>query len=82
MNAIKRTYVLKVYIAGNMPYSIRTLRTLKNILEQKFQGIYTLKIIDMLKSPQLADEDKIVATLTLSKVLPQPVCKIVCDLSD
>lgn len=55
---------------------------LKDILEQEFQGVYALKVIDVLKNPQLAEEDKILATPTLSKVLPPPVRKIIGDLSD
>lgn len=82
MNAPKKTYVLKLYVAGNTSNSIRALRILKNILEQDFQGVYALKVIDVLKHPQLAEEDKILATPTLSKVLPPPVCKIIGDLSD
>ncbi|MDJ0524050.1 MAG: circadian clock protein KaiB, partial [Microcystis sp. M53600_WE12] len=56
--------------------------TLKNILEEEFQGVYALKVIDVLKNPQLAEEDKILATPTLAKVLPPPVRKIIGDLSD
>ena len=82
MNAPKKTYVLKLYVAGNTPNSIRALRTLRNILEQEFKGVYALKVIDVLKSPQLAEEDKILATPTLSKILPPPVRKIIGDLSD
>ena len=55
---------------------------LKNILEQEFQGVYALKVIDVLKNPQLAEEDKILATPTLAKILPPPVRKIIGDLSD
>ena len=61
---------------------ILLLQTLKNILDDEFQGVYTLKVIDVFKSPQLAEEDKILATPTLSKILPPPVCKIIGDLSD
>lgn len=82
MNAIKKAYVLKLYVAGNTPRSIQALITLKNLLEQEFQGVYALKVIDVLKSPQLAEEDKILATPTLSKIFPRPVCKIIGDLSD
>lgn len=81
-NQVKKTYVLKLYIAGNTPNGIRALRTLKNILEQEFQGIYALKVIDVVKNPQLAEEDKILATPTLAKILPPPVRKIIGDLSD
>ncbi|MBP0017375.1 MAG: circadian clock protein KaiB [Cyanobacteria bacterium SBLK] len=82
MSLSKKTYVLKLYVAGNTPNSARALKTLKTILEQDFQGVYALKVIDVLKNPQLAEEDKILATPTLSKVLPPPVRKIIGDLSD
>lgn len=82
MNLRMKTYVLKLYVAGNTPNSVRALKTLKNILEEEFKGVYALKVIDVLKNPQLAEEDKILATPTLSKVLPPPVRKIIGDLSD
>lgn len=82
MNSFRKTYVLKLYVAGNTPNSVRALKTLKTILEQEFQGVYALKVIDVLKNPQLAEEDKILATPTLAKVLPPPVRKIIGDLSD
>ncbi|AFY42701.1 circadian clock protein KaiB [Nostoc sp. PCC 7107] len=82
MNKARKTYVLKLYVAGNTPNSVRALKTLKNILDQEFQGVYALKVIDVMKNPQLAEEDKILATPTLSKILPPPVRKIIGDLSD
>ncbi|MEO1403899.1 MAG: circadian clock protein KaiB [Cyanobacteria bacterium J06635_1] len=82
MTASKKTYILKLYVAGNTPNSIRALKTLNNILEQEFQVVYALKVIDVLKNPQLAEEDKILATPTLAKILPPPVRKIIGDLSD
>ena len=82
MNTSKKTYVLKLYVAGNTPNSVRALKTLNQILEQEFQGVYALKVIDVLKNPQLAEEDKILATPTLAKILPPPVRKIIGDLSD
>lgn len=82
MNLFSKTYVLKLYVAGNTPNSVRALKTLKDILEQDFQGIYALKVIDVIQNPQLAEEDKIMATPTLAKVLPLPVRKIIGDLSD
>ena len=51
-------------------------------MEEEFQGVYALKVIDVLKNPQLAEEDKILATPTLSKILPPPVRNIIGDLSD
>ncbi len=82
MNTSKKAYVLKLYVAGNTPNSLRALKMLKNIMEQEFQGIYALKVIDVLKNPHLAEEDKILATPTLAKVLPPPVRRIIGDLSD
>ena len=78
----RKTYILKLYVAGNTPNSMRALKTLRNILETEFRGVYALKVIDVLKNPQLAEEDKILATPTLSKILPQPVRRIIGDLSD
>ncbi|MEH2118487.1 circadian clock protein KaiB [Nostoc sp.] len=82
MNKANKNYFLKLYVAGNTLNSVRALKTLKDILEQEFEGVYALKVIDVLKSPQLAEEDKILATPTLSKILPLPVRKIIGDLSD
>lgn len=82
MTSLKKTYVLKLYVAGNTPNSVRALKTLKTILENEFKGVYALKVIDVLKNPQLAEEDKILATPTLAKILPPPVRKIIGDLSD
>ncbi len=82
MSPLRKTYVLKLYVAGNTPNSVRALKTLKDVLEDEFKGVYALKVIDVLKNPQLAEEDKILATPTLSKVLPPPVRKIIGDLSD
>jgi circadian clock protein KaiB len=82
MKPPKKTYVLKLYVAGNTPNSIRALRTLNTILEEEFKGVYALKVIDVLKNPQLAEEDKILATPTLAKILPPPVRRIIGDLSD
>lgn len=82
MSPLRKTYILKLYVAGNTPNSVRALRTLNNILDQEFKGVYALKVIDVLKNPQLAEEDKILATPTLAKILPLPVRKIIGDLSD
>jgi len=82
MSASKPTYVLKLYVAGNTHSSKKALNMLRNILEESFKGVYALKVIDVTENPQLAEEDKIMATPTLSKVLPPPVRKIIGDLSD
>ncbi|QNI69891.1 circadian clock protein KaiB [Cyanobium sp. NS01] len=61
---------------------MRALKTLRDILETEFKGVYALKVIDVLVNPQLAEEDKILATPTLTKILPPPVRRIIGDLSD
>jgi circadian clock protein KaiB len=78
----RKTFILKLYVAGNTPNSMRALKTLRNILETEFRGVYALKVIDVLKNPQLAEEEKILATPTLAKILPPPVRRIIGDLSD
>ena len=82
VNIARKTYILKLYVAGNTPNSMRALNTLREILDNEFKGVYALKVIDVLKQPQLAEEDKILATPTLAKILPPPVRKIIGDLSD
>jgi len=74
--------ILKLYVTGQTANSERAIKNLKSVLETELKGLYTLKVIDVLKHPQLAEEDKILATPTLTKVLPHPVRKIIGDLSD
>ena len=78
----QKTYILKLYVAGTTPNSMRALKTLQDLLKNEFKGIYALRVIDVLQNPQLAEEDKILATPTLSKILPPPVRRIIGDLSD
>ena len=78
----RKTYILKLYVAGNTLNSMRALKTLRNILETEFVGVYALKVIDVLRQPQLAEEDKILGTRTRAKILPPPVRRIIADLTD
>ncbi|MGK7907256.1 MAG: circadian clock protein KaiB [Synechococcus sp.] len=82
MNLPRKAYVLKLYVAGRTSNSVRAIRTLQDIMQSEFKGIYSLKVIDVVKNPRLAEEDKILATPTLAKILPPPVRKIIGDLSD
>lgn len=77
-----RKYVLKLYVTGQTPNSLRAITNLKNILAKEFKGVYELKIIDVTKNPQLAEAEKILATPMLSRVLPLPIRRIIGDLSD
>ncbi len=73
--------ILKLYVTGQTPNSQKAIKNLDKVLEMELKGAYSLQVIDVLKNPQLAEEDKILATPTLTKVLPPPVRKIIGDLS-
>jgi circadian clock protein KaiB len=75
-------YVLKLYVTGATPRSQAALKNLKKILNVDYKGAYALKVIDVMKQPKLAEDDKILATPTLIKILPPPVARIIGDLSD
>jgi circadian clock protein KaiB len=75
-------YILKLYVTGETPASLKAIVNLKEILENDLKGTYRLEVIDVLEHPQLAEEEKILATPTLSKTLPKPICRIIGDLSD
>ena len=75
-------YLLKLYINGNTPNSVRALDNLKKICQEDLHTQYKIKVIDITKAPELAEEDKIIATPTLVKALPSPLRKIIGDLSD
>ena len=77
-----KKYVLKLYVTNSTPNSSRAIVNLKTILKKELNGIYELKIIDVLKNPKLAEDDKILATPTLAKIFPPTVRKIIGDLSN
>lgn len=76
------TYKLRLYVTGRTPHSRRALANLRRICEQDLQGSYEIEVIDVLEDPAKAEADKILATPTLVKTLPEPVRKIIGDLSD
>ena len=73
---------LRLYVAGQTPKSITAFANLKRLCEQHLNGKYRIEIIDLLKDPTLARGDQILAIPTLVRKLPQPVRKIIGDLSD
>lgn len=75
-------YMLKLYVAGSTPRAERAIKNLKNICEKEFKGQYDIEVIDVLQSPQKAEDDNILATPALIKNLPPPIRRIVGDLSD
>jgi circadian clock protein KaiB len=69
-------------VAGQTPKSIRAFANLKLLCEEHLKGRYRIEVIDLMENPQLARGDQIVAVPTLIRKLPQPVRKIIGDLSD
>ena len=73
---------LRLYVAGQTPKSLAAFANLKKICEEHLAGKYTIEIIDLLKNPTLAKGDQILAIPTLVRKLPEPVRKIIGDLSN
>ncbi len=77
-----QTWSLRLYVAGQTPKSVTAFANLKKICEENLPGKYQIEVIDLLKNPQLAKGDQIVAIPTLVRKLPVPVRKIIGDLSN
>jgi circadian clock protein KaiB len=75
-------YLLRLYVAGQTPKSIKAFSNLKIICDKHLHGLYTIEVIDLLENPQLAKGDQILALPTLVRKLPPPVKKIIGDLSN
>ena len=73
---------LRLYVAGQTPKCLSALTNLKKICEQHLAGEYEIEIIDLLERPQLAQGDQILAIPTLVRRLPEPMRKIIGDLSN
>ncbi len=73
---------LLLYIAGQTPKSIKALENIKKYAEEYLKGKYSIEIIDLLKNPQLAEGDQILAVPTLVRKFPEPIRKIIGDLSN
>ena len=77
-----KAFQLRLYVAGKTPKSVEAFKNLKEICEEHLQGRYEIEIIDLLESPQLAQGDQILALPTLVRRLPEPIKKIIGDLSN
>ena len=75
-------WVLRLYIAGQTPKSVTAFSNLKKLCEEHLPGRYKIEVIDLLVNPQLAAGDQIVAIPTLVRKLPEPLRRIVGDLSN
>ncbi len=77
-----RSYELRLYVAGQTPRAVAAFANLKRICEEYLPGKYHIEVIDLLQNPQLAKGDQILAVPTLVRKLPEPVRKIIGDLSN
>ena len=75
-------YELRLYVAGQTPKSLAAFANLKRICETRLEGQYRIEVIDLMKTPQLAAGDQILAVPTLVRRLPEPIKKIIGDLSN
>jgi len=73
---------LRLYVAGQTDKSLRAINNLKRICQDHLHGRYSIEVIDLLEQPQLAAGDQIIALPTLVRRLPQPMKKILGDLSN
>jgi circadian clock protein KaiB len=79
---MSRKYLLKLFVTGQTPRSELAIENLRRICEEEFPNEYELIVVDILKRPQLAEDEKILATPTVIKELPPPIRRIIGDLSD
>jgi circadian clock protein KaiB len=77
-----KMWELRLYIAGETGKSAAAIANLQRICDEHLPGCYQIEVVDLLKNPQLARGDQIVALPTLVRKLPDPVRKIVGDLSN
>jgi circadian clock protein KaiB len=76
------TFLLRLYVAGQTPKSMAAFANLKKICEEHLAGRYKIEVVDLLENPHLARGDQILAIPTLVRKLPEPVRKIIGDLSN
>lgn len=73
---------LRLYVAGQTPKSVTALKNLNKYCEEHLKGKYDIEVIDLMQNPQLAEGDQILAIPTLVRKMPEPIRKIIGDLSD
>jgi circadian clock protein KaiB len=78
----KEKWELRLYTAGQTPKSLAAIRNLKKVCEEHLPGQYEIEVVDLLQNPRLAKDHQIVAIPTLVRKLPDPIRKIIGDLSD
>lgn len=82
MDTDAKRWNLRLYIAGQTPKSVAALANLRRICDEHMNGQYEVEVIDLMESPHLAQKDQIVAIPTLVRQLPEPLKRIIGDLSN
>ena len=78
----EKKWELRLYVAGKTEKSVTALTNLKKYCEEHLKGQYKIEVIDLLVQPQLAEGDQILAIPTLVRKVPEPIRKIIGDLSN
>jgi circadian clock protein KaiB len=81
-NPLSERWELRLYVAGQTDKSIRAINNLTRICKEHLEGRYSMEVVDLLERPQLAEGDQILAVPTLVRRLPEPIKKIIGDLSN
>lgn len=76
------TWNLRLYVAGQTPRSLTAFANLKKLCEEHLPGRYEIEVVDLMKNPHLAHSDQIVALPTLVRKLPEPIKRVIGDLSN
>jgi len=77
-----KKWELRLYVAGKTERSVTALTNLQKYCEEHLKGQYRIEVIDLLEKPQLAEGDQILAIPTLVRKVPEPIRKIIGDLSN
>lgn len=74
--------LLKLYVVGRTPSALRAIKHIDSVCREELNGEWELEVVDVLEKPQLAEDERIVATPVLVRKLPPPVRRVVGDFSD
>jgi circadian clock protein KaiB len=77
----QKEWELKIYVAGETDKSRAAIENLRRVCEEHLKGEYHIEVVDLVKNPQLAAEDQIFAVPTVIRKLPEPIKKLIGDLS-
>jgi len=75
-------YLLRLYVTGSTPASVRAIMNIKKLCEEHLQGRYDLEVVDLYQKPHLAQGEQIIAAPTLIKKLPLPLRRVIGDMSN